>query len=270
MTSEEMRALIPQYLGGRLTPEERVLFEAQLDANSELRQEKEELQLLWEDLGALSDEQPSAALRARFYRKLDEMNSGQRRPSTAGFAWWKPGLAGLVRQAVVAVALFACGVYVGHERLGRGATTTGSTDEVKRLGTEVQSLRQTVALSLLERQSATSRLEGISWGNRVEHPDSDLVGALVTVLEHDPNINVRLSALDALGKFTDEAGVRQAMVQAIPLQDSPLVQIALIDALVHMRDHGAAKELRKLSGNTEINAAVRQRAQWGLQKLNYQ
>ncbi len=48
------------------------------------------------------------------------------------------------------------------------------------------------------------------------------------------------------------------------------MQIALIDALVHMRDSAAAKQLQKLSGDSDVNSAVRQRAQWGLQKLNYQ
>jgi HEAT repeat protein len=270
MTSEEIRILIPQYLAGQSTASEKVLFEAQLDANAELRQELEELRPLWDELGSLPQEEPSAALRARFYQKLNDANTGRSRPFRSDFAWWKPGLAGLVRQAAVALAVFALGLYVGHAKMSTQQPPVAGTDEVKRLGTEVQSLRQTVALSLLERQSATSRLEGISWSNRVEHPDQDLVAALLTVLNHDSNINVRLSALDALGKFTDEPQVRSALVNAIPHQDSPLVQIALIDALVHMRDGGAAKELRKLKADTDANPAVRQRAAWGLQKLSYQ
>jgi HEAT repeats len=269
MTSDEIRVLIPQYLAGQLTPSEKLLFEAQLDTNAELRQELEELRPLWDELGSLPQEEPSAALRARFYRKLNDVNTGRSRPFKSDFAWWKPGLAGLVRQAAVALVLFGLGLYVGRAKWTIPHPVE-STDEVKRLGTEVQSLRQTVALSLLERQSATSRLEGISWSNRVEHPDEDLVSALLTVLNHDSNINVRLSALDALGKFADEPRVRTALVSAIPHQDSPLLQIALIDALVHMRDNSAAKELRKLKADTDANPAVRQRAAWGLQKLSYQ
>jgi hypothetical protein len=270
MTSEEIRVLIPQYLSGQLSPAEKNLFENLMDANAELRQEVEELRSLWEDLGSLPEEQPSAALRARFYQKLNDVKNARSRPLTGGFAWWKPGLAGLVRQVTIALALFSVGMFVGREKLGNPASPTASTEEVKRLGTEVQSLRQTVAMSLLDRQSPTSRLEGISWSSRVERPDHDLVDALLTVLDHDPNINVRLSALDALGKFTGDVRVRNAMVQAIPLQDSPLVQIALIDALVHMHDNAAAKELQKLSGDADVNSMVRQRAQWGLQRLNYQ
>lgn len=266
MTFEEIRLLIPQYLSGQLSPAEKDVFEAQLNASPELRIEVEELRSLWNELGSIPEERPSDVLRARFYQKLNAIARERNRISDSGFAWWKSGLQGLVRQTTIAIAVFAVGLYAGRVSLGPSA----AKQDVKRLDTEVQTLRQTVALSLLERQSATSRLEGISWSSRVEHPDNDLVSALLSTLNSDPNINVRLSALDAVEKFSGDPAVRKALVESIPRQDSPLVQIALIDAVVHMRDNTAATELRKLTGDREVNAAVRQRAQWGLQKLTYQ
>jgi hypothetical protein len=266
MTSEECRLLIPQYLSGQLTALEHQLFDNQVGVDDELRLEVEELGSLWEGLGSLPQEQPSAALRGRFYERLNGMQRVRSRPAERGYAWWKPGLQGLVPQAAVAVTVFLLGTYVG--RVNPGGHDPAA-QEVKRLDTEVQGLRQTVAMSLMDRQSANSRLEGISWISRVEKPDGDLVSALLTALNRDPNTNVRLAALDALEKFAGEPAVRKALVDGLSHQDSPLVQIALIDALVHIRDGGAAGELRKLSGDTEVNAAVRQRAQWGLQRLNF-
>ncbi len=265
MTPEEIRLLIPQYLAGQLTPAGKEMFEAQLAASPELQAEVDELRSLWQELGSVPEAQPSEALRARFYQRLNVAANERRSYSEGGFAWWKPGLQGLVRQTAIAVVVFGLGLYLGRANF----SPTAPTQEVKRLDTEVQTLRQTVALSLLERQSATSRLEGISWSSRVERPDADLVAALLTTLNHDPNINVRLSALDAVEKFSSDPTVRSALVNSIAQQDSPLVQIALIDALVHMRDNAAAGPLRKLSGDADANAAVRQRAQWGLQKLSY-
>jgi hypothetical protein len=266
MTSEEIRALIPQYLSGQLSPAEKNAFEAQLSSNSELRVEVEELRYLWQEMGSLPEEQPSTALRARFYQKLSAVGRDYGRVPQGGFAWWKPGLQGLVWQTTLAVAIFALGMFVGRGDI----VSHASGQEVQRLGTEVQNLRQTVALSLLDRQSAASRLEGISWSSRVEHPDRDLVSALLTTLNDDPNINVRLSALDAVEKFDGDPAVRKVLVDSLPTQDSPLVQIALIDAIVHMHDNGATGTLQKLRGDADMNAAVRQRAQWGLEKLSYQ
>jgi len=264
MTPEETSLLIPQYLSGQMTPAEKDAFEAELGTNAGLRLEVDELRSVWEGLGALSQEAPSPALRARFYQKLHDIQTG-RHVVERQYAWWKPGLQGLVPQTILALAVFVLGTYVGRTNLdGRGS----STEEVKRLSTEVQGLRQTVALSLLDQQSATSRLEGISWSSRVERPEPGLVSALLTMVDHDPNTNVRLSALDALEKFAGDPTVRKALVDSLPRQDSPLVQIALIDALVRIRDRGAAGELRKLTGDAEANSSVRQRAQWGLERLS--
>jgi hypothetical protein len=265
MTPEEMSLLIPQYLSGQMTPVEKAAFEAELATNAGLRLEVDELRSVWEGLGSLSQEMPSPALRARFYQKLHDIQTGRSRAVERDYAWWKPGLQGLVPQTILALAVFVLGTYVGRTNLdGRGS----STQEVKRLGTEVQTLRQTVALSLLDQQSATSRLEGISWSSRVDRPEPGLVSALLTMVDRDPNTNVRLSALDALEKFAGDPTVRKALVDSLPRQDSPLVQIALIDALVRIHDRAAAGQLRKLTGDAEANSAVRQRAQWGLDKLS--
>ncbi|MGH9620642.1 MAG: HEAT repeat domain-containing protein [Bryobacteraceae bacterium] len=265
MTFEEIRERIPEYLSGRLVPAEKSAFEAELNASAELRIEVEELRYLWQEMGSLPEEQPSAALRARFYQKLSAAGN-DRRGIPGGFAWWKPGLRGLVWQSTLAAAIFVLGMYAGHLAPGGHA----SEQEVAHLGTEVQNLRQTVALSMLGKRSPASRLEGIAWSSRIQHPDGDLVSALLNTFEGDPNVNVRLSALDALEKFDGDPGVRKALLDSLPHQNSPLVQIALIDAIVHMHDNGAARELRKLSGNTDANAAVRERAQWDLERLSYQ
>jgi hypothetical protein len=263
MTSEEFYQLLPNYLSGHLSASEKALFEAQLSKNPDLRIEVAELRSTWEELGLLPEEQPSSAVRARFYQKLNDVNQGRARPFTGNFAWWKPGLSGLVRQVAMALVLFGLGLYIGRSNLSAPA----SKNEMTQLHTQVQDLRRTVALSLLERQSPTSRLEGVSWSTQVERPDPELLSALSDTLNHDSNVNVRLSALDALEKFSGEATVRKTLVNAIRQQDSPLVQIALIDALVHMRDDSAAGELKKLTNDSGVNATVQQRARWGLEKL---
>jgi hypothetical protein len=265
MTSEEFSQLVPAYLSGHLPPAETALFEAELSRNPELRIEVAELKSTWEDLALLPAEQPGAAVRARFYQKLGDINSGRSRSLAGGFAWWKPGLSGLVRQGAMALVVFFLGLYIGREKVNGRA----SGEEVSQLHTQVQDLRRTVALSLLDKQSATSRLEGVSWSTMVDRPDPELLSALVHTLNHDQNINVRLSSLDALQKFSDDASIRKALVASISQQNSPLVQIALIDTLVHIRDSSAAGELRKLSKDAEVNTAVQQRALWGLEKLTF-
>ena len=268
MTSEQLRQMIPEYLAGRLGPAETEFFEAEMRTNAELQIEVEELRPTWQSLGAIPAPQPSAALRARFYQRLHDLQSGRSPAVRGGFAWWKPGLSGLVRQIAVVLALFCAGMYAGRLTMS-GSGSGASNGDASQLRAEVQSLRETVALSMIDRQSPASRLEAVSWGSQVEHPNRDLMGALISTLEHDANTNVRLAALDALEKFSNEAQVRQVLVDALAHQDSPLVQIALIDALVHMRERGATGEFRKLSRESDANAAVRQRAQWALDTMKF-
>ena len=260
MTFEEIRSLIPQYLSGQLAPSEKDLFEEQLSQNSELRSETEELRTLWNQLGALNEEQPSMALRARFYQRLNAIQRHRNIPVREKFSPWRWHV---WQQIAAALGIFLVGLFAGRANFERHS-------EVSKLRTEVQSLHETVALSLLDRQSAASRLEGVAWSSRVQQPDRELLSALITTLNRDPNINVRLAALDALERFGGDRTVGKALIDSLSVQNSPLVQIALIDALVHLRDTEAAQPLRKLSGNAAVNVTVRQRAEWGLEKLNYQ
>jgi len=74
-------------------------------------------------------------------------------------------------------------------------------------------------------------------------------------------VNVRLAAVDALGRLSGNAGVRQSMVSALTTQDSPMVQVALIDYLVDARDREAVPAIQQFSGRTDLDSFLRQRAQ---------
>jgi len=263
MTPEEYRLLIPQYLAGELPSDERRLFEEQLAVSGALRAEMEELRGLWDTLALLPDEEPSLAMRARFYQRLNALT---RPPTVAApkkpFSW---SLSPLL-QLALGLFIFALGIYVGHVKT-EGAE---SGQQIAQMNAQVQSLREVVALSLLDRKSATSRLEGVSWSSQVNQPNEKLLTALVSALNDDSNVNVRLSSLNALERFTKNADVRQSLVDSIQRQDSPLVQIALIDLLVQIHNRDAEPALKRLSTNAEVNPTVRQRAQWGIQKLTYE
>jgi hypothetical protein len=270
MTLDDGRLLIPQYLSGDLTPAESRLFEEQLAVSAELRLELEELRSLWNDLALLPEQTPSPALRAQFYQKLNKLaregGVSADRPAKAkrfNFAGWHLGV---LPQLAAGLVIFVLGLYVGRDVLDNRS----HVDEMAQMRSQVQGLREMVALSLLERQSATSRLEGVSWSSQVDKPNGELISALFTTLNSDANVNVRLSSVDALEKFTSNASVAKELIDSLQRQDSPLVQIALIDTLVRMRNRAAAEELKKLNKDLNANPSVRKRAQWGLQKLNYE
>ena len=59
-------------------------------------------------------------------------------------------------------------------------------------------MRQMVALSLMQEQSASERLRGVSWAMPRAVDDTEVLSALLTTVNQDPNVNVRLAAVDAL------------------------------------------------------------------------
>ena len=65
---------------------------------------------------------------------------------------------------------------------------------------EIANTREMVALSLLQQQSATERLRGVDYTGRLRTMEPDVVSALTKAVAHDPSVNVRLAAIDALSK----------------------------------------------------------------------
>ena len=58
------------------------------------------------------------------------------------------------------------------------------------------------------------------------------MAALFTRLLEDPNVNVRLAALDALRPLAADDDRRGDFVAAVSRQESPLVALSLIDLLI--------------------------------------
>jgi len=128
-------------------------------------------------------------------------------------------------------------------------------------------MREMVTLSLLQQQSASERLKGVSYTSQMEQPGSEITGALLDALMHDPNDNVRLSTVDALKRFADQDGVRRGTIEALSRQTSPLVQMALIEFVLEVGGGDAADALRQMSKDPMVDEAVRAFAVRGLAQL---
>ena len=120
--------------------------------------------------------------------------------------------------------------------------------------------------------AGTAHYDHPSYGRLEDVPESlqtmvEVLAALLTAVNHDPNVNVRLAAVDALRKFAGSPEVRNTLDQTLAGQDSPLVQIALIDLIVDVRDKGAAPSLLALERSPAANKDVKARAVWGLAHL---
>ncbi len=267
MKCEDYRVLFPEYWEGGLEEEDRAALELHLASCAGCRAEADSLARVWHGLARVPQDHPSRDLRRRFYDKLEAYQFGLEESNAArrGFGvreslktWWsKPAL-----QVGVSLAMLAIGFFVGYHVDDRRENT-----QLSQLRSEVGNMRQLVTLSLLQQQNATDRLRGVTWAYHVEESDTQVLAALLHTINHDPNINVRLAAVDAMRTFADSPVARRGLVQAIGKQDSPMVQIALIDMLTELKDSEAAAALEALAGDSQANPEVRERAQWAISRL---
>ncbi len=267
MKCEEIAELLPDYLQEGLQGEQKKIVELHLESCAECG----EVAGLWKKLALIPDEQPSPAGRARFDAMLQAYQAGQgsevvmRRADKGASIWsvfqWLRSPVGAVAWSIALVAL---GTYLGLQ-LG---SVKSNSQELAAMHTEVTNMRQIVALSMLQQQSASQRLEGVTWTRREEHLDPQVLSALMHTLRYDQSVDVRLAALDALSRHAGQPQVKKTVVDALQEQQSPLVQVALIDQLVEWRDADAAPRLEKLRQLPNLNPTVRQRADWAISKLN--
>jgi len=267
MNCERMREQIPECLAGRLDREARERLVEHLEGCAGCRTEVAELNAVWramDSLNSAKEDAPDAAAKERFLQVLEAYRAGM--GAAAGVAapaarrpWFG---ARVVWQAALAASLLVAGVFAGRY----AAQPKAASPEVAALQGQVESLRQLVALSMMQQQSPSARLRGVSFTEQMGQPDDQVEQALLSAMNHDSNVNVRLSAVDALQKYAGNPEVARAMADSIPLQDSPLVQIAIIDMLVQMNARGTAPWMVKLARDTQVDSVVQQRATWALQR----
>lgn len=215
--------------------------------------EEESLRRLWDALDHLPEEQPGPALRQRFYRMLDEEaeRTARRRPSRG----WREMLAAFMPQPVRLGVAWALPALVLGVLLGTRVTGTEPKGEMAELRQEVRSLSRMVTLSLLEQESASERLKGVSYGRSTGATDERVLSALLAAVKEDPNENVRLAAIDALAGVVERPRVQQTLVESLPRQESPMVQIALVDLLAEAP--GARPLLSRVADDPEVDPTVR-------------
>jgi hypothetical protein len=215
----------------------------------------EPLHTLWSELGRLPTPEPRVAVSHRFYAALDAYQAGMR--TSNGRHWFR-------NPAWIAVLCAAC-LLVGY--FGRPLISSGNLDsreQLVELREEMRGMRQLVTLSLLQQQSAAERLRGVSWSYRAEPDDVEVLSALLTTINQDANVDVRLAAIDALRKFADSPVAQRGIVQALPRQQSPLVQIELIDVITEFRIQSARPQLQLLAGEADLDENVRKRIEQAL------
>ncbi len=265
---DDLLKRLPDYLKGDLSEQEKAEFERRLAASSH-QDEIEELQKVWQKLDKLPDEEPGEAVTLRFITMLEAYKAGQSQARKQVRLrdifndwlqrWW-PGQP--VRQFTFSIALLFAGLVTGYLM-----ANPGGNGDIGLLRNEVYGLRQMVATSLLQSQSPSERLRGISYSYDVNRPNDKTLQALLNTLDYDPNLNVRLAAVDAVSLFYESELIQRGTLESLKRQTSPLLQMALIELMVARAEKRSVNVLNDLNKNKALDQAIRNRAGRAIEQL---
>jgi hypothetical protein len=252
---EAMESLLIDYLDNQLSAAEREKVEGMLAADAGLRHTFDELKTV---LGAIEHSrvpEPSPRLRERFRKTLN---------AAAGHSESKViRLTPSFYRIAAAVALLVIGGGTGYW-ISRRQQQEKELAAMKR---QLEETRSLVVRMLDNENSASQRLLGVQAALTTSAPDDRIVTALFKAMTSDGNSNVRLAALEALSRFRDEPGVRSGLIDALSTQSDPLVQMALIQLMVEMKEKESLPRLRKLTEDANSMESVRDEASAALIRL---
>jgi hypothetical protein len=262
MKCENDKELITRWINNELSEAERNAFEIHVAGCAECRQELKATETVWNLMGEVPAPQPSADMPVRFQAMLEEFKEkqqGKANPINGFFEklrqlWsFQPGM-----QLAYTIVLIVIGVGFGYliNRQGPGAE---NKKEIADLIHDVKEMRQTMMLALLENPSASERIRGVSYTSEIKsvNKNKEVIAALLSTLNTDPNVNVRLVTLEALTQYADDAAVRTGLVQSIVQQDSPIMQAAMADVMLKLKDKRSVDSFKKLLQQKDLDHSIR-------------
>lgn len=257
MDKEKLESRIIDYIDGKMNETERAELERELAQNKEAYAMYEQLKEVIQTMGRVQPLEPSGKLKAQFEQLLQKEIQAEKKTKTIFFS-------PMVYRAAAAVLLVLAGVAIGNW-INKNQE---QEKQIAELQQQVDENRKMMMAMLNNQQSASQRMVGLSVAYEMDKPDDEIVKVLVKTMNEDPNSNVRLAAMDALGKFSNEPNVRKALIESLSTQKDPVVQIALIQLMVKMKEKSILNQLEKITRDASTMKAVKDEAYSGILKLS--
>ncbi|MEM8508901.1 MAG: HEAT repeat domain-containing protein [Bacteroidota bacterium] len=258
MKQEEFEIQVMEYLKGTLAEDKRKVFEDFLEKDTRAKKQVEELTAIWDAFGKSQIPEPSAQMDEQFFELLDmEITRTTKKTSS-----WSKEVMALLKvvfrpQLAYGIIILGLGLLAGY-LIKSGDSETNVPIETVEIS-DNQELREKLVLTLLEQSSANQRLQGVSEASKIVRVDEQVINALLKTLNNDPNVNVRLAAIESLSNYVDNALVRQGIIQSIPNQESPIIQVTLANLMLALEEKGSIASFKKLLEKEELDSTVKKK-----------
>lgn len=237
---DELSEILGSALSNKQIHVER-LQQAYPDQSEEIREAYD----IWKDLEAIEVPSISGDMDAGFYKLLNEAQSNvvplvpksnmekenRKRPSVFNL---------ITPRRLAIAATFVMGLAIGKW------LDFGNTQPREDKMEQVDDRGEVSFASYEETPSPYDRIKGINKVKEQENPDLKIIKALNRVILNDPNVNVRLSAIETMVLFSDMPEARAYLIEAIPHQRSSIVQLELADIMIMLEEKESADEWNEL------------------------
>ncbi|NQZ75956.1 MAG: HEAT repeat domain-containing protein [Ekhidna sp.] len=241
---ERAKELWQDRLSGNISEQEEKELQKFLDSNPAEAAALEQLEDTWRLFDEIERPSPSASMDARFEGMMAGYADQKQSSKTSILDWlilqistsWQVGLASLLM-----------GLSIGWWLL----PTQGQQKDIAQLSSEIQTMKEMMMLTLIEQPKAQERIRAVNMAADLPTVDEKVIDALIFTLNEDKNVNVRLASLESLLRYSDQSEVRTALVDALKMQDSPILLVAIADALVALQEKSSIDTMEQLRQQTE-------------------
>lgn len=246
LDKKKIEVLWQEKMSGDISEENENLLKEFMSENPLIAKEFQDLEQTWALFDEIERPEPSEAMDARFQGMMAAYQSAQHRPQSSildSLATW------LHRGWQVGFAALVLGLLIGWWAL----PSQNQQQDIQHLSEEIHSMKEMMMLTLIEQPKAQERIRAVNLAAELPKADEKVINALIATLNHDENLNVRLASLESLVRYADQAEVRQALIDALNMQDSPLMLVAIADILVAIQEKSSVEEMEKLRDETQYD-----------------
>jgi hypothetical protein len=255
----EMNSLMIDHIDGKLTGELGKYVERHIEKHPEALKEYNELKEVINLLDIDNELDVPEKGKSDFLTMLEEQKGKASETGNIRKINW------LNKSTFYQVAAAVTLILVGY--LGSLWVDSFRQSNFQALENELNDMKELVIKTMMKQESASERIQGVLTVNELKEPDEEILNALITTMNYDDNVNVRMAALEALTNFADYELVKNAFIQALLNQDNPTIQIKLISILVNMEEKRAVDPIQKMIDDENISTFVKDEAQYGLYQL---
>lgn len=256
MEREKLESLLIDYIDGKLNSVDKHHIEQELMKNPASYKLYEELKEVIRVMAKVAPAEPSGSLRTSFDQMLKRELEGSRQARVVSLRpWWYAVAAGL--------ALLITGLSIGFFIANQKKQSALLAEEQRKKAHTLH-----VVSLISDTESAGQRILGVKEAVATPAGNDEIFEVLIKTMDEDPNTNVRLAAIEALRRFSDEPMVRKALIASLGKQTDPVIQIALIQLMVDLKEKEAVKPLENIVEDETMLESVKDEAHRGIMVLS--